>query len=121
MTGMNWMSKGKKKDLHRRPPTTRLKIIKVFQKSEAVTQSTAKSLKQLDLIDKKYESFIENLVSDGVLRQELTEGTTRYWLRVDKVIPKKRTGEGNPIITTIIIFLISFVIITAIFTVFFQT
>ena len=80
-----------KKDAHRRTPATRVRIINRLQKIGALSPETARTLKQLDLTDKKYTIFIENLVTDGIIKEDTVEGIKKYWIRPEKVRPKEKT------------------------------
>ncbi|MHA1983582.1 MAG: hypothetical protein ACW967_04435 [Candidatus Hodarchaeales archaeon] len=103
------ISKGKKKkDLHRKPSTQKQRILNRFQRYEVYTEQTAKTLKQMDLSDKKYSSFIENLTTDGTLKSETREGITRYWLKTDKIKPKEKKDS---FLLSIVVFSVVFVVL----------
>ena len=101
-----------KKDPHRRPPATRVRIINRFQKIGAFSPETARSLKQLDLTDKKYTVFMENLISEGVIKEDLAEGIKRYWIRPEKAQPKQKTDYYTFI--NFLIFTVLFIILALI-------
>ncbi len=102
----------KKKDLHRRPSIQKTRIVNRFQRYEAFSAQTGKTLKQIDLAEKKYQSFIETLVSEGILKMSSDSGTAKYWLKADKTAPKEK---DNRFLITAIVFSVTFVIIMFLF------
>ncbi|OLS19858.1 MAG: hypothetical protein HeimC3_42970 [Candidatus Heimdallarchaeota archaeon LC_3] len=102
----------KKKDLHRRPSIQKTRIINRFQRYDAFSAQTGKTLKQIDLTEKKYQSFIETLISEGILKTSSASGTAKYWLKAEKVNPKEK---DNKFLITSVVFAVTFVIIMFIF------
>lgn len=66
----------------------------------------------MELADKKYSSFVENLIAEGILKSETREGITRYWLKADKIRPKEKKDS---FLISILVFSITFVVLMFVF------
>jgi predicted transcriptional regulator len=111
------MSKKNKKNKGKSESTNKTRILLRLQKSEAFSQESAKTMKELGFSDaKKYERHLELLESEGLIKKDTRSDNQKYWLIKDKIKPKKKSGNSS----FVIIWFASTFVLLFIFVLFFQ-
>ena len=86
------MSTKTKKNKSRGESTQLVRVKNALLKHEAYSPDMALSLKDLGFPEKKFKRHVELLEDQKIIRREGVGNRARYWIRHDKIRPKKSSN-----------------------------
>ena len=86
------MSTKTKKKKSRGESTQLVRVKNALLKHEANSPAMAVSLKELGFSEKKFKRHLELLEAEKIIKREGDGNRARYWIKYDKLKPKKKSN-----------------------------